>query len=459
MKKKLSFLLVIAFLIPVLTSCKPAIDSGGIQSPLDSENQTAASIELRPTETFIPTDVWRGEFFSFPDNLYVNRWYNFVSGGKVYILIEDKAYADTPDGRRDRFGFCILSPEDGVLETVLVPPGIPLSDGMNCTSVFTCAPRSDGFASMECNRQQITRPNGGTTLLKEGPVFLSSIQSDGTVLWSLNPETLVQNRNNPVTGREEAHDFVGRTDARSLHYGANGTLYLVTEYSVAAISPEGEKLYETDERCTIESSVCTADGRVRVVYRKFPENRVYCAYIEDSIKGFADPIPVPDPDLGEYTLLLGEGYDFYFQTKDGLFAMNHGDTEPILFCRWTEAGIDYASLYQILVLSEDSFFYIGEKWRSGDLECGILRRVPEDEIQPKKIITLGDCSRIDYTRYVARFNRQSDEYYVVIRDYDAQKENGGATLEEDALAGNLPDIVSGWSSVLANKGVYVDLNT
>ncbi len=248
-----------------------------------------------------------------------------------------------------------------------------------------------------------------------------------------------------------------------MYYGENGTLYLVMEYSIIAISPNGEKLYETGEGIYIHNTWQTPDGRILVEYSIPAEGNQMYAYMEDSVKGFSALVTLPDPGFEENTLYFGDGWDFYYSTEDGLYGMNGEDTAPTLLFRWTSVGIRPEKIVVFVVVS-DTLYYCWYRTAAGN-EKVLLRRPSDDEIQPRIVITLGDSNnQMDYTDAVGRFNQTNTKYYIRIRDYQKQVAEGGNTLQEDILSGNAPDIVcsssfTGTVTNLASKGAFADLNT
>ncbi len=464
--KKFSALLTLALLLPTLVSCKTVSDSDETSS-FEGTDTTADTAplslfeevdELRPLETITLDHVYRGEYSRFPDDLKVLPNGHFVCDGNIYVRTQDKAYiGSTDDGRIDRYGWYILSP-DGTAKFTLLPPSTPLTDGMNFTAVLHSTPIENGVAVIDQNIR-ITQTGAHKLSSKTGKLCIASLNADGIVQWAMDPETLTEQRINPVIGRESGYEF----QAHFLLCGANGTIYMVTDYSVVAVSPSGEKLYETGEGRAMENAVRTADGRILVQYRQFPENKTYFAYMDDEAKDFGEPFTLPLPQE-DGTVVFGEGYDLYYHNVKGLFGMNRDDTQPTLLCNWENSCIHYDSVKAVLVLSADRFFCLVQDPMTEEYEYAILHRVSEEEMQSKKIITLGVVDgNIDFGDYAARFSRQSDEYHVVIRDYVQQRKNGGNTLEEDALAGTLPDIVvsvyvNKQIANLADKGSFVDLN-
>lgn len=158
---------------------------------------------------------------------------------------------------------------------------------------------------------------------------------------------------------------------------------------------------------------------------------------------------------------MGGGHDFYFNAREGLYCMDAGDTEPTLLCSWEETAIHYDTLRYILIADAETICVMLTD-ADGEKMYGVLTTSEEQASTARQIITLGEeYMHIDFEQYAASFNRTSDKYRIVIRDYEEERKAGGNTLQEDILAGSAPDIIfcnSSTTEHLANKGVYADLN-
>jgi len=240
--KKFSALLALALLLPTLASCKPA-------DPGSTPDETAS---LRPLETIVISDACYGEFTEFPENPAILQYDVQVWDGAVRILARDKS-----DPEVSAFVHFTVS-ADGLAEEF---PPIPLASVVTEKSenitVDKTAFHRDGLAVLDHNYHNDFE---AVKSYIEG-YLLSAYDTDGNLRFSIDPEPLVTQRTNPYL--ETAEYVFG---AEALYYGDNGTLYMVTEFSVVAISPTGEKLYETGEGIYIQNSWRTSDGRVLVEY-------------------------------------------------------------------------------------------------------------------------------------------------------------------------------------------------
>jgi len=448
--KKRSALLALALLLPVLVSCKPA-DLVNIPDG----TATHSSVELRPAETITLNRAWQGEFHPFPGiffpfgrpGYFVDG--NFLEMGRLYDLKKTDLKTD--------FAYAVISPE-GEITGYRGRPYCLRAENDNEQYIRRGEAVYEGGIAVW---DEIYRLDPSTNQRESTKSrTLAAYNAENNLLYTMDPEPLIENRTNPLTGSDA--DFT--LNPASMLYGANGTLYLIMEYSVVAIGPDGEKLYETGPEYYINEAVQHPDGRILVHYTKLPEVTHHWAYMDDDHKGFSDPIAVPDPGLEEYTLVWGGGHDFYFNARDGLYCMDEGDDAPILLCSWEESGVKYDIIRFLMIPDAETVlvFTSTTVGMSSIREYAVLKRPPADESSTRQVITLGENnSHIDFTGYAAAFNRTSDRYYIVVRDYAKYTKDTGIDMQEDILGNNAPDIVFASGRQMDNlsgKGAFVDLN-
>lgn len=374
--------------------------------------------------------------------------------GKAYLFGLKKSKSLAAEGETVPYGFSVFS-SDGTREFLELPYACEPVGTQDSPNVDIAAVGADGFAVLDGRGYVDWDARRNIVLTRR----LSAYDTAGSRLFSIDPEALVTRRVNPYTGNDNGYEFT----PAALYYGASGTLYLVTEFSVVAVSPEGKKLYETGEGVYIQSSYRTADGRILVEYSVPLDGKTYWAYMDDGAQGFSVPVTLPDPGFSDYTLHFAEGWDYYYQTADGLYGMNGEDKAPTLLCDWKQSGLSFDQSYQLLAMSESVYFIMRNNPQSKEREYAVLRRPPDEEIEPRIVVTLGTLNnQVDYQKHAAVFNQANTKYYVRVVDYIARRTEGGNTLEEDVLAGLTPDVVCnssfGSNANLTGKNVFVDLN-
>ena len=451
MKRFLAALLSLAVLLPILASCKPdSADTG-------NGPETAETAALRPVETIVIENGFQGEFHGFPQE--------FVPHGKAQVWYANGLFYIRGNIReeKNKSAFYIVSPEDGTARAQKIPLR-ELSLKSNLTASTTPCVGENGIAVLQ-PVYHFDPASGKLSSLAYA--LLSLYDFDGTLRWSADVTSVFTVTDNPLTGVTDTESPF--YSLQNFFFGANGTVYLINDYSIVAIGENGEKLYETEAGYYIFDSMMTADGRVLVEYGDTrTERKRKWAYLDDSVQGFTESIEIPETELKDPVFVPGGGHDYYFYDRTGLYFMDEGDAEPTLLCSWEDSSVSYNSIKGLVIPDENTVFVFSRYDFNGVFgtpEYAVLKRPPADETNVRQVITLGVyIGYLDLSSYAAQFNRQSDRYHIVIRDYAKLASAGdvgpSTLLQEDILGGSAPDIVCfdyRDTENLAAKGAMVDL--
>ena len=177
--------------------------------------------------------------------------------------------------------------------------------------------------------------------------------------------------------------------------------------------------------------------------------------------------------------------EFYANCKDGLYVYRDG--APVLLVNWSESDMDGSAITVEEVFSDDAFLVSRYDELEYQTDFGFLTRTEERRTKPREIVRLAAVG-LDNTHrdliYAAalQFNRENDDYKIILTDYETQAEetvtSGWTTYEEkqaviaeaaqnafeaDLLAGVtydgyfLPE-VSENRELLSDKGLLCDLS-
>ncbi|MBQ8509908.1 MAG: extracellular solute-binding protein [Clostridia bacterium] len=168
-----------------------------------------------------------------------------------------------------------------------------------------------------------------------------------------------------------------------------------------------------------------------------------------------------------YNMLTGPGYDFYYNDRSSIWGCTLGSDEKVEVLNFINSDINGSDVNQIIPLSADKFFAITYDRTDYSQICVILERVPDEELVPKKVITLAVLSMNYRMRTnVIDFNKTNGEYRVSVLDYSIYNTTddytvGATKLNNDIIAGKAPDVMliddtMNYDS-LAAKGVFANL--
>ncbi len=166
------------------------------------------------------------------------------------------------------------------------------------------------------------------------------------------------------------------------------------------------------------------------------------------------------------------GYEFTLINESGVFGYNPGDNAPTELCSYTNSDIDMTSgnASSPIFLDDGRILLSFYDYESSQNDILMLSKVDPSTVKEKYVITVGG-RYIDYQikRALLKFNRTSDEYKVVFKDYskydnESNNYNGAyEALDKDILSKNdAPDIIfvdsygMDYKSYIS-KGVFANL--
>ncbi len=294
--------------------------------------------------------------------------------------------------------------------------------------------------------------------------MLHSIASDGSVVFSV---------------RLQMNDYTAKVAV-----GANGNIY-VAGSGVEVYDPNGSLIYTESVSGMLDSLVTLPDGRTALCGNS---NGELCIYVfDDEARGYGEKITIPtklntsgydvSDGFGEWELCVSNrlgiyGYaDIRYNGDNSSSGSDNGDeiAEDDHFyelCNYANSDINPSEVSEYIVISEDIIAAVGHTWATSGLQLMIMKRVPEDEVAAKQLVTLhvNNISQ-DMAAAVAEFNKQSAEYRVVVRDYSQYNTETEAfaafgQLERDILAGDIPDVFmldDELYNKYSNQGLFCDL--
>lgn len=126
---------------------------------------------------------------------------------------------------------------------------------------------------------------------------------------------------------------------------------------------------------------------------------------------------------------------------------NLTDEKPQEILRWTDFDVNSGNLTDVALLSDERIAAITTDYMSenGGTELVLLTRKKRSEVSEKKILTYGAFYLSFYAeRDITAFNRQSQEYRIMVQEYGDASMSFDKKMEvyaKDLEAGNIPDII------------------
>ncbi len=215
----------------------------------------------------------------------------------------------------------------------------------------------------------------------------------------------------------------------------------------------------------------TAKGLMITYYDM--ENNSKGIVFDSSTLTLSEPYDLGLAGYGQYYSGSGE-FDFYYTNGESIsgYKLDTGESEEVM----SFLNSDLMDFYPNTMISRDDGSFLTTMWDNESDDGGMiiaeLIPVPDSEVTPKYIITIGGLYlNYNIKRQVYKFNRENDEYRIVIKDYTANVdysdnseytyEDAIAKLNGDIAAGNVPDILVCNIEIpfesYASKGLFADL--
>ncbi len=401
--------------------------------------------DLNAPVTAKATNVYKPEFIEIPENINFNSNSLSVSGNMIYAqgseIISEEPYKVNPV-------IISVNPENYEISINTIKLPQPDENNPNDWYLNNSCVASDGSVVYVASQYDPETSSQKYALIKT--------DKDGNEIFNVNPQDIF------TLNPEQNWFYVNQICA-----GKNG-IYLAYETKIACVNPDGSKAFEIELGNWAETIIIMPDGKAAVKYRDQQSNQIVFQIINTEQKALGDKIDIPQSFLGGNSeIYFGEGYDLYIKNDNGVYGFNYGDTEPKELLNWINSDISINNIHSMTVLSETKFVCSLIDYATKMPGITVLKRVPDDEIKEKIIITLGCLSR-DYsiTDYIVDFNMKNDNYRIQLKDYSAYNTSddrtlGLTTLNNDIAAGNMPDILLTSPQMpvksYENKGLFADL--
>ncbi len=160
--------------------------------------------------------------------------------------------------------------------------------------------------------------------------------------------------------------------------------------------------------------------------------------------------------------------DLIITNSSGILTYNLGDAEPKMIMNYVNSDLSSYGVNSIQFIDEEHFigFFYDESQNS---QVGaIFTYIPPEQIPDKEVLVLAS-SFVDFevqTR-VVKFNKESDKYRIVTKDYSSYNTSedwtaGQTQLNNDIITGGMPDILidSNFLPIenYVSKGLLMDID-
>lgn len=212
----------------------------------------------------------------------------------------------------------------------------------------------------------------------------------------------------------------------------------------------------------------TPDGNLMLTYFSDNWEDIYLvAY--DMQKGQAgESFPLPSAVSGGMgNLDLNADGDLIYTNRAGVYKYHIGDESSVQLMSFVNSDMEIDGFSAVYPIDDDHFIGIyteyDEETYNNILKGGLFTHVPPEEIPDKQTLVLGgNYIDSDLKKRVIEYNKTSDTHRIVLKDYsaDADYDDAVTNLNNDIIAGNMPDILvvdSTLPSSYVSKGLLADI--
>ncbi len=292
--------------------------------------------------------------------------------------------------------------------------------------------------------------------------------------WSMDGSRLWEKSLGAFDARGEEYFWI-----RTMVMAEDGNLYMILEsdniYKVKAdtegnvsdrtpVSEDTGKLLQNFDRLLTRE-----DGTSLIIY--YDENdwtQQYIATFDIVTETLGEPAKLPSSLgwNGYHTLDAGKNSDLLYSNSIGIFTYDLGDTESVQKMNFINSDLNIQNLICLMDLDENSYFAIYYEDYENGMKAGKFTYVDPKEIQDKAVLVLaGNYIGSDLKQRIVEYNRASEAYRIVIKEYDTYNnyedyEAGYKQLNNDIITGNMPDILLTDGLPMENyaaKGLLADI--
>ena len=219
-----------------------------------------------------------------------------------------------------------------------------------------------------------------------------------------------------------------------------------------------------------QGTVVQENGKLLFLYSAENDwTKSYLISYDPDSDTFGDPVEMPKNFgwNGFNNLSAGIDSDLIYNTSEGVFTYNAGDEESVKKMDYVNSDVNITSMRGFIELDSQSFLGFYEENYSNELKGGVFTYVNPKDIPDKAVIVLGgNYIGSDLKQRAIEYNRNSDAYRIVVRDYQSYNSyddyNASITkLNNDIITGDMPDILVASGLPVENyisKGLIADVS-
>lgn len=247
------------------------------------------------------------------------------------------------------------------------------------------------------------------------------------------------------------------------------TIMSGNKYEAILYSPQGEEV----SRRELDNGIVE---RSNGMYARDDGTLIVTFFDEEYEKRYIADFDMETGQLGETSeLTFGNGYnirsvrgsELLLSDSMGLYTWSVGDAEPRMLMDIVNSDLAANELNYVQIIDDQHFLAIYNSLADWTQKCAYFTYVDPASIQDKTVLMLGGVYiGTDVKAKVIEFNKSSDQYRIMLKDYSVYNTSedwaaGPTRLNSDIISGQMPDIMildnmSNYANYVA-KGLLADV--
>uniref|UniRef100_UPI004056340F ABC transporter substrate-binding protein n=1 Tax=Acetatifactor sp. TaxID=1872090 RepID=UPI004056340F len=294
--------------------------------------------------------------------------------------------------------------------------------------------------------------------------YICAWELNGTYLWQTEVENLQT---------EESYSYINKiipADDGSLNLLINGDKAGVMSIDANGNFTGEKKLTNGADILERASDVIVKDdGSLIIIYYNDEWTHMYMVNYDMNADTLGEETQMPDSMMwnGYSCMTAGVGTDIVYSNSSGIFGYSVGDEQPTQIMSYINSDLNTSSMNNIIILDEAHFIgFYNDRTDNTSKGAFFTKRNPEDIPDKQVLVLAGSYIPYDMKIRVINYNKSSDQYRIVVKEYDSYNTMEDYTasytqLNNDIITGNMPDILVAESMLpidnYISKGLIADI--
>ncbi len=194
------------------------------------------------------------------------------------------------------------------------------------------------------------------------------------------------------------------------------------------------------------SSFILRDGRIAAMVYGSDKPSLATYDLETGKKQEDLEVPI---NLLNNNVSAGNVHDLILSNSTGVFYYNLGDKDITKFIDYVASDLCCYNIFNIVEVDDNTFYgsFYDELSDGGSNVTAKFTKIPPEKSAARKTLTLGGMYiGTDIKKDIILFNRGSENYRIIVKDYSNNTEDGDYNamldaISNDIIAGTMPDIM------------------